>query len=103
MSASRPCKRKPFTHVDMSTTLRCANWVMAAPPKYTARAVAFKRVPVQAAQALSLTSSNSGSAKLFSRPLSCASATESSMALRCSRESAKPVPTHSPHQPCLLL
>ena len=49
------------------------------------------------------TSSTSTSAKVCSRPPWSSSRTESSSALRCSLVRRTPVPTHSGHQPCLLL
>ena len=99
-----------FSRQDVPQQRRCSYFcepgaisVMPTPPNFTARACAFRRVPSQLGQASSVRSSTSGSAKLCSRPRSLSSRTESSSALRCSRESARPVPTQSGHQPCLLL
>ena len=73
------------------------------PRNCTARATGFRRAPWQVPHtASSSTSSTSGSAKVCSRPL-LSSVCESSRALRCSRVKARPVPTQSGHQPCLLL
>ena len=103
MSASRPLIANFSTHLRISVTLKRAMSVMPTPANFTARAVAFKRVPSQVGHATSTKSSTSGSAKVCSRPLSLSSRTESSNTLRWSLLSFTPVPTQSGHQPCLLL
>ena len=86
-----------------STTDSAAISAMPVLSNFTLRACRFSRAPWQAGQASSATSSTSGSAKVCSRPLLSSACTVSSKALRCSRVSLTPVPTHSGHQPCLLL